>query len=74
MIHVVRMDHQELIKLGREANSDIKITDISVSRFHAALTRSSNAKEKHYVLLDNNSKFGTLSLVREPAVMSKTAI
>jgi len=37
MIHVINMDHEELIKIGRDGNSDIKITDISVSRLHAAI-------------------------------------
>ena len=47
-------------KLGRGHESDVRITDISVSRFHASLKC---AKDGYYIE-DNNSKFGTLALIQ----------
>lgn len=47
-------------KLGRGHESDIKLSDISVSRTHAVI----NATPEGYVLEDNASKFGTLLLLQ----------
>jgi pSer/pThr/pTyr-binding forkhead associated (FHA) protein len=44
--------------LGRGHEADIKIADISVSRFHATIKYS----KQGFLLTDNNSKFGTLLL------------
>lgn len=46
-------------KLGRGHESDVRVTDISVSRFHASITCSKNG----FFIEDNNSKFGTLTLI-----------
>ncbi|KAL4488347.1 hypothetical protein ABPG72_019197 [Tetrahymena utriculariae] len=51
-----------LLKIGRGALSHIRINDISVSREHAHLV----LKNQQFYLKDQNSKFGTLVLVREP--------
>jgi len=48
-------------KLGRGHESEVRINDISVSRFHAVL----KYREDGFYLEDNNSKFGTIVLVRE---------
>jgi len=45
-------------KLGRGHEADIKVTDISVSRFHASIKYT----KQGFLLTDNNSKFGTLLL------------
>ena len=37
-IHVISLDSKQQIKLGRGHDSDIRISDISVSRFHAVLS------------------------------------
>jgi len=50
------------IKLGRGSDSDIRISDISVSRCHAIVTLRSNG----YFVEDNTSKFGTLVRVNKP--------
>ena len=47
---------------GRGHETDVRITDITVSRQHAILNYSN---EKFYIK-DNNSKFGTLILLQEP--------
>ena len=49
-------------KLGRGHESDLRITDISVSRLHALLKCTKDG----FILEDNNSKFGTLILERGP--------
>ena len=62
-IHVVQptADHQSF-KIGRGHESDIRIADISVSRLHATL----HCTSKGIHIEDNNSKFGTLAMAREP--------
>ena len=50
-----------MFKIGRGHESDIRITDISVSRFHAVL----KCTKEGFIVEDNSSKFGTL--VYEPA-------
>jgi hypothetical protein len=55
-VHIIKMENKTNIRLGRGHDSDIRITDISVSRCHALIKLE---KGKFY-LEDNNSKFGTL--------------
>ena len=62
------MDQKDFIKVGRGHDSEVRITDISVSRTHALIKRTSKGE---YVLEDNSSKFGTLVLVRKPLMLSK---
>ena len=45
-----------MVRMGRGNACEVKVTDISVSRFHAEMRYD---KGKFY-LKDNNSKFGTL--------------
>ena len=63
------MDARDIIKVGRGHEAEVRITDISVSRFHALIKRSLKGD---YFLEDNNSKFGTLVMVRKPAILNKT--
>lgn len=51
-------------KLGRGHESDVRVSDISVSRCHAILKYDLN--EHSYYLEDNLSKFGTLVLAKDP--------
>jgi len=46
-------------KKGRGHISDIRVSDISVSRYHADISYNNNK----YILRDNNSKFGSLLLL-----------
>ena len=55
-MHCVSLKNTESVLLGRGHDSDIRISDISVSRIHA---RIKFVKENFY-LEDHNSKFGTL--------------
>mmetsp|Transcript_26638 Transcript_26638/g.35641 ORF Transcript_26638/g.35641 Transcript_26638/m.35641 type:complete len:97 (+) Transcript_26638:1471-1761(+) len=61
IIHIIRPSAQkDVFKLGRGHESDLRINDISVSRCHARI-KLENGK---FMLEDNNSKFGTLVLVK----------
>jgi len=65
-IHIIKMENKNNIRLGRGHDSDIRITDISVSRCHAFIKLD---KGKFY-LEDNTSKFGTLVNMRRPFKVS----
>lgn len=52
--------NRSTFKLGRGHEADLRINDISVSRCHAFI----KFKNGKFLLEDNNSKFGTLVLVR----------
>ena len=62
------MDNRDFIKVGRGHDSEVRITDISVSRCHALIKRGLKGE---YIVEDNNSKFGTLVLVRKPYMLLK---
>ena len=36
-IHVLGMNHRDVVKIGRGHDSDVRIGDISVSRLHALI-------------------------------------
>lgn len=56
-IHVIDMSENPTIKIGRGHDSDVRVTDISVSRCHALIKKHN---KNTYYLEDYNSKFGTL--------------
>ena len=62
------MGSKDFIKVGRGHDAEIRVTDISVSRFHARINRS---PEGQYYVEDNNSKFGTLIQIRKPFKLFK---
>jgi len=61
-LHIIYF-HEEgnVVKIGRGSESDIRISDISVSRCHTYIKFHSDG----LYVEDNNSKFGTLVRVRE---------
>jgi hypothetical protein len=61
------MQHVNDIKLGRGHDADVRVTDISVSRFHASLRKSAKG---YFIIEDNHSKFGTLALIKNPLPLS----
>ena len=63
-VYVVKMKVEGEIKIGRGSDCDIKITDISVSRFHATL----RLQNKRIILKDYKSKFGTLYKARSQVI------
>lgn len=60
------MGSKSMIRVGRGHDSEIRITDISVSRTHAFFRKSTRGD---YLLEDNSSKFGTLVQVRKPYML-----
>ena len=50
--------------MGRGHESDLRVSDISVSRCHAIMKFDVNGSDKFYIE-DNLSKFGTLVLASE---------
>lgn len=68
-IHVIQISEQMaksknqiLIKVGRGTEVDVRITDISVSRYHSKIY----FHKGEFYWIDNNSKFGTVALLRQP--------
>jgi hypothetical protein len=55
-IYIIHMKNKTSIRLGRANDADVRITDISVSRYHALLKLINGA----FYLEDTNSKFGSL--------------
>lgn len=56
VMFMVSMANKENVRLGRGHESDVRISDISVSRCHAMI----KLKDDKFILEDNSSKFGTL--------------
>ena len=60
-IFVISFSKKKNNRIGRANNSDLRLTDISVSRNHATLTCVNNSS---IFLEDNGAKFGTLILIQ----------
>ena len=56
-IYIISFDKKNLIRIGRCHENDLKISDVTVSRFHCQLLKTSN---NNFILEDCNSKFGSL--------------
>lgn len=66
MVHVIMPDKDHSsFKMGRGHESELRVSDISVSRCHA-LVKYDAADTQQYFLEDNLSKFGTLVLSNHP--------
>ena len=61
-VHVISLNNDEELTIGRGHDCDVKIKDISVSRYHSKLIF--NANERTLLLKDLKSKFGTLVLIK----------
>ncbi|CAG9328907.1 unnamed protein product [Blepharisma stoltei] len=64
-LHVVSLNDGESASLGRGNDSEIKISDVSVSRRHCKL----KFIDGNFVLEDSNSKFGTLVLMKKSFIL-----
>ncbi|OMJ85858.1 hypothetical protein SteCoe_12773 [Stentor coeruleus] len=60
-MQIVSLKNSESVMLGRGHDSDMRISDISVSRIHARI----KFHQGQFLLEDHNSKFGTLVQVNE---------
>lgn len=62
MIYIVKPNGEQTeFRIGRGHDSDIRVSDISVSRYHARIKYQDNK----FQLEDNTSKFGTLVMIKE---------
>ena len=59
-IFVVQLNNKNRIKIGRNNDADMRLSDISVSRTHAFL----HLKNNEFYLEDCKSKFGSLLLIQ----------
>lgn len=67
VVHVLNLIEEEEISMGRGHDINVRVTDISVSRCHAFIRKS---PQGFFYMLDNNSKFGSLALVRQPTLIN----
>jgi len=68
-IHVLMFADQDSYLLGRGHDSDVRISDISVSRIHSKIY----FKDNQFYLEDCGSKFGSLVLAKEPVEIEEMA-
>ena len=61
-VHVISLENENEIIIGRGINADLRINDISVSREHCSL--KFNFEKKTLLIKDLKSKFGTSVLIR----------
>ena len=66
-IHLISLNNKNNVRLGRGHDSDIRISDISVSRCHAIIKYTNG----EFILEDNSSKFGTLVEEKEIVIDSE---
>jgi pSer/pThr/pTyr-binding forkhead associated (FHA) protein len=67
-VNVISFCNKTSIKIGRGHDSEFRISDISVSRFHAQIV----AKNGSFILEDHTSKFGTLIQVKRPLAVDQS--
>eukprot|EP00922_Rhytidocystis_sp_ex-Travisia-forbesii_P017424 GHVS01025987.1.p1 GENE.GHVS01025987.1~~GHVS01025987.1.p1 ORF type:complete len:622 (-),score=130.91 GHVS01025987.1:474-2339(-) len=66
-VHVISMAEKKDLKLGRGHESDVRIPDVSISRYHATIRFVGDC----FQLSDNDSKFGTLVAMRKAQAIEK---
>ena len=64
-IYVISLEKERKINVGRGHESNVILSDISVSRVHCYMV----VENKKVFLEDNKSKFGTLILVQTPSLI-----
>jgi len=63
-LYIISLENSGKIRLGRGHDSDVLLSDVSVSRIHCLLS----IENKNVFIEDNNSKFGTLILIQVPSI------
>ena len=66
-IFVISLAGKKMLKLGRGHESDVRIADVSISRWHATISFSE--ENSQFIIEDHGSKFGTLVSMRRPRVV-----
>ena len=64
-LYIISLDKNRELRVGRGTQSEILLSDVSVSRIHCLLC----IEGKNIYIQDNNSKFGTLILVQTPSII-----
>lgn len=59
-LSIIVFNENDQIEIGRGHSCDLRISDISVSRVHSLIT----FKDNKFMMFDNDSKFGTLILLK----------
>ena len=67
---LIKMSFKKILRIGRSNISDVKLTDSSVSRNHALI----KFQDQQFLLEDNQSKFGTVILIKNPIEIKKGSI
>jgi hypothetical protein len=70
-IHIISLT-DDIIKIGRGHESDVRINDISVSRVHALLKY--DTVTGRLLIRNLKSKFGTLVLLKKPLIIKDKKI
>jgi len=70
-IHVITLENNSRIIMGRGHEADVRINDISVSRTHGTITLDETGT---ILLRDLGSKFGTLALIQENFVCTNKKV
>ncbi len=68
-VYVISLAGKSTLKLGRGHESDVRIADVSISRWHATV---SFTHDRRFVLEDHGSKFGTLVQLRSPILFDQS--
>lgn len=63
-LHVISLA-EKVLKLGRGHESDVRIADVSISRWHATIC----FQQGQFLLRDHESKFGTLVAMKKPRMI-----
>lgn len=66
IIYIISFDKKDKITIGRSQNSDMKISDVTISRIHSILLRT---KDNKILIKDACSKFGTLILLQSKKML-----
>ena len=66
IIYIVSFDTKDKISIGRSQSSDMKISDVTISRIHSLLLRT---KDNKIMIKDACSKFGTLLLLHSKKML-----
>ena len=69
-IHIISLTNNEDIIIGRGHDCDVRIKDISVSRYHSKVKY--NTDNNSLLIRDLKSKFGTLILIKTPFEIRET--
>jgi hypothetical protein len=68
-MHIMSLNNKQSGNIGRGQDSDLKISDITVSRKHCKIT----FKENEFFVEDLKSKFGTVVKIHKNFIMSKSS-